>query len=245
MKIFIGIDNTDNTGTQDTGSLARALAESFAPVGLFAVRTITRHQLLVDRRIPFTTHNSAASITGVCKGSLADLIDHTRKFLLKTSACDADPGMCVATGDDITADLLAFGNRAKREILTMNDAYRVISGTSIFLEGLKKTRLGLIGALAAVSLRAGGNDGRLLWTRNLLETTGSFPISEFLSKVDVDRVVEKDFNEPSPSSVIMIGDWCQPVLIGGKVTLIAEKADNKVTYEYQSASTAYIKSISE
>jgi hypothetical protein len=245
VNVFIGIDDTDNLETRGTGFHARMLGHSLVEAGLFEMRTVTRHQLLVDRRIPFTSHNSSACLAGECTGNISDLIDHAREFLKRESAFDADPGLCVAMADEITPGIIKFGNRAKREIVTINDAYRLIYNTFIYLEGFMNARIGLIGALAAVCLRAGGNDGRLLWTRNLRETTGDFQISEFLGLVDVDRVVERNLIKPDPESVIRITEWCRPVMLGGKITLIAEKNENNEPYAYQSASKDYIKGISE
>ena len=245
MNIFIGIDDTDNLETRGTGHMARALGQSLVEAGLFDMRSVTRHQLLVDRRIPFTSHNSSACLAGDCTGNISDLIGHARDFLKRESAFDSDAGLCVAKADEITPDIIRFGNRAKREIVTINDAYRLIHNTFIYLEGFLNTRIGLIGSLAAVGLRAGGNDGRLLWTRNLRETTGDFRIYEFLNLVDIDRVVEKTLVKPDPESVIRITEWCRPVMIGGKITLIAEKNENNESYAYQSASKDYIKGISE
>lgn len=245
MNIFIGIDDTDNLETRGTGHHARMLGQSLVEAGLFDMRSVTRHQLLVDRRIPFTSHNSSACLAGKCTGNISDLIGHARDFLKRESAFDSDAGLCVAMIDEITPAIVDFGNRAKREILTINDAYRLVSDTFIYLEGFLNTRIGVIGSLAAVGLRAGGNDGRLLWTRNLRETTGDFQIGDFLGHVDVDRVMEKDHSQPVASSVIRISEWCRPVMIGGKITLIAEKTENNEPYAYQSASKDYIKSISE
>lgn len=245
VKILIGIDDTDNLETRGTGHHARMLGHSLVEAGLFEMRSVTRHQLLVDRRIPFTSHNSSACLAGVSTGNLEGLINHAKEFLKRESAFDSDAGLCVAREDDITRAIVEFGKRAKHEILTINDAYRLILNTSIYLEGFLNTKIGVIGSLAAVGLRAGGNDGRLLWSRNLRETTGDFQISELLELVDIDRIVEKDLFVPDPSSVIRISDWCRPVMIGGKITLIAEKNLNNQTYAYESASKDYIKSISE
>ena len=245
MNIFIGIDDTDNLETRGTGFHARMLGQSLVEAGLFEMKSVTRHQLLVDKRIPFTSHNSSACLAGVCKGNINDLIEHAKIFLKRESAFDSDAGLCVAPEEEVTAAIVEFGNRAKREILTINDAYLMIANTSIYLEGFLNTRIGLIGSLAAVGLRVGGNDGRLLWSRNLRETTGDFQIKEFLELVDIDRVVGKNMFIPDPSSVIRVTEWCRPVMIGGKITLIAEKTDNNEPYAYQSASKDYIKSISE
>jgi hypothetical protein len=80
VKIFIGIDDTDNLETRGTGYQARTLGQSLSEAGLFEMRTVTRHQLLVDRRIPFTSHNSSACLAGICKGSLDDLKKKSRRL---------------------------------------------------------------------------------------------------------------------------------------------------------------------
>lgn len=245
MNIYIGIDDTDNLETRGTGHHARMLGQSLVDAGLFEMRTITRHQLLVDRRIPFTSHNSSACLAGVCTGKISDLIDHARNFLERESAFDSDAGLCVAPEHEVNEAIMAFGLRAKREILTMDDAFQLIANSSIYLEGFLNTRIGVIGSLAAVGLRAGGNDGRLLWTRNLRETSGDYSIGELLDIIDIDRVIGVDQHLPDKSSVIRITEWCRPVMMAGKVTLIAEKTENTPNYAYQSASKDYIKSISE
>ncbi len=245
MNIYIGIDDTDNLETRGTGHQARMLGHSLAEAGLFDLRSVTRHQLLVDRRIPFTSHNSSACLEGVCTGNLSDLIGHARDFLKRESAFDSDAGLCVAIKNEITPAIVDFGERAKREILTIDDAYSQIGNTFIYLEGFLNARIGVIGSLAAVGLRYGGNDGRILWTRNLRETTGDFPIKAFIEEVNIDRVLEKDLSPTDPGAIIRITEWCRPVMIGGKITLIAEKTENNEPYAYQSASKDYIKSISE
>jgi hypothetical protein len=245
VKVFIGIDDTDNLDSRGTGYQARALGFSLMEAGLFGLRSVTRHQLLVDKRIPFTSHNSSACLVGDCQTEISRLIDHCRTFLIRESAFDSDAGLCVAPSGEITAGITAYGNRAKREVLTMDDAFAMTRDKNIFLEGFKNARIGVIGSLAAVGLRAGGDDGRLLWTKNLREATGTITVKEFLATVDVDRVVDRQMNGISPEALIAITDWCRPVMSGGLITLIAEKANETEPYEYQSASKDYIKSISE
>ncbi len=58
--IYIGLDDTDNDDSRGTGRLARAIAGSLS--ARFPVRGVSRHQLLVDPRIPYTSHNSSATI---------------------------------------------------------------------------------------------------------------------------------------------------------------------------------------
>ena len=244
MKIFIGIDDTDNLDTRGTGFQARSLGFSLISAGLFDLKSITRHQLLVDKRIPFTSHNSSACLAGEALAGIDRIVDHCRTFLVRESAFDSDVGLCVARAEEVSPALIAYGRRAKAEVLTMDEAYSMIRGTGIFLEGFKNAKIGVIGSLAGAVLRAGGEDGRLLWTRNLRETTGVFSIRQFLEIVDIDRVVEKNLDGISQDAVIRITEWCRPVMAGGKITLIAEKVNENEPYEYQSASKDYIKGIS-
>lgn len=245
LKIIIGIDDTDNLETRGTGHHARMLGHSLALAGLLELRAVTRHQLLADRRIPYTSHNSSASLLGICRGSISELIGFAKDFLVRESAFDSDAGLCVAPESAITQKMITFGRRAKNEILTLDEAVKVVEGTEVYLDGFLNDRIGMIGSLAAVGLCKEGNDGRLLWTRSLRETTGNFTIGELLQIVDIDQVVQKDLSETDPGSMINIGEWCRPVMLGGKITLIAEKTENNLNYAYKSASKEYIKSISE
>jgi hypothetical protein len=61
-QILIGIDDTDNEETHGTGRRARQLGDRLAADGLAEIDGVTRHQLLVDPRIPYTSHNSSACL---------------------------------------------------------------------------------------------------------------------------------------------------------------------------------------
>jgi hypothetical protein len=60
MKLLIGIDDTDNLESRGTGYCVRQLANWLSEKNLVVPLGITRHQLLVDPRIPYTSHNSSA-----------------------------------------------------------------------------------------------------------------------------------------------------------------------------------------
>ena len=57
--ILIGLDDTDNAVSRGTGYLARTLLGELARRGCRPIG-VTRHQLLLDARIPYTSHNSSA-----------------------------------------------------------------------------------------------------------------------------------------------------------------------------------------
>jgi len=245
MKIYIGIDDTDNLETRGTGHQARSLGFSLVNSGLFQVHSVTRHQLLVDRRIPFTSHNSSACLVGESLSDTESLISHCRDFLIRESAHDSDAGLCVAPEDSINPDIAEYGLKAKRDILTIENARTLAGKSSIYLDGFLNTRLGMIGALAAVGLRKGGNDGRLLWTRNLRETIGIFKSGEYLRLTGIERIVDMNGVNIPGNVPVNITNWCRPVMKVGHITLIVERIENNELYEYQSASKDFIKGISE
>ena len=245
MKVFIGIDDTDNLETRGTGHQARTLGMSLMEAGLFELITVTRHQLLVDRRIPFTSHNSSACLYGECLSGIEAIISHSREFLLRVSAFDADAGLCVATAGEIDTEIIHFGRRAKKEILTLEEARSLADKHHIFLDGYLNTKLGMIGSLAGVGLRAEGDDGRLLWIRNLRETRGVFKAIDYLELTGVERMIGLNGDIVPDQTFVNITEWCRPVMKDGMITLYAEKSETIETYEYQSASKEFIKSISE
>ena len=59
MKVYIGFDDTDTVDSEmGTGKLVRRF-EALLPEGC-SLWGVVRQQLLVDDRIPYTSHNSAA-----------------------------------------------------------------------------------------------------------------------------------------------------------------------------------------
>jgi hypothetical protein len=56
------VDDTDNNESHGTGFRAREIGRLLQENGIAKLTGGTRHQLLFDRRIPYTSHNSAACI---------------------------------------------------------------------------------------------------------------------------------------------------------------------------------------
>lgn len=87
MRILIGIDDTDNLESRGTGYMARQLGAMLSEGGLALVEGITRHQLLLDPQIPYTSHNSSACLlVRANQDKLDELAHHCRKLLLQKSA---------------------------------------------------------------------------------------------------------------------------------------------------------------
>jgi hypothetical protein len=226
IQILIGIDDTDNLETHGTGRCARQLGERLAAGGLAEVDGITRHQLLIDPRIPYTSHNSSACLLArTTTDRLPDLIAAARAFLLRESAPGSDAGLCVADQSQVTAAHQDFGQRAKREVLTMEQARDCAQRDGLTLEALTGTGGGIIGALAAVGLRAGGDDGRFLWLKGIREISGVYTVEQLQQTTPIDVVQTLGGAELSPEDRVDLGPWIRPVLKAGRAVLFVEPAD--------------------
>jgi hypothetical protein len=243
--LYIGVDDTDNNESRGTGFLARSLAQVLQEEGLCLVGTVSRHQLLVDPRIQYTSHNSSACIVGEIKGNEYRIQDVCSDFILKHAAAGSDAGLCIALEENLNRAVAGFGQRAMQEVLESCEAYMVALKRRIFLAGLTGDKTGIIGALAAVGLRYHGNDGRLLWLPGLREIQGLFTVRKYQDLVPVDDIVDMDGNTLGPETIIRITDWCRPVIRNKKIVLFAEKSEGNEHSGYQSASKEYIKRISE
>jgi hypothetical protein len=158
--IYVGIDDTDIVGSPGTNQLARAIVRRLDRVARGAI--VCRHQLFFDPRVPYTSGNGSASIQlpygdGVPRSELLAIVrDEMRAFFVEGS----DPGLAVST--HASAEAAAFAERARTDIVTQAEARAVAERGGCHLEGLGGTHQGIIGALAAVALAAGGNDGRVV-----------------------------------------------------------------------------------
>ncbi len=239
MKYLLGIDDTDNLESRGTGHRVRELADWLVANDLADPHGITRHQLLVDPRIPYTSHNSSACIVLDADHEQA-VWDGCRQFLKLTSADGSDAGLCMARWEDINAEVQAFGRRAKLEVLTMLEAQQTASRSSIRCEGLTGTGGGIIGALAGIGLHSAGNDGRFLWLPGLRQLKGIYPVAEILSRGHIECVCTLNDAELAHETLVNVGEWVRPILKNGKSTLYVEEQN----HEWHIISKDRIKSLS-
>lgn len=227
MRLLIGVDDTDNLESRGTGHRVRQLASALNEANVAAIHGITRHQLLVDPRIPYTSHNSSACLTGECAPDrLAEGIALCRDFLLRESAPGSDAGLCVAAWEQITADVQAWGARAKVDVLLGDEAMSCAQQVGAHLEGLTGTGGGVIGALAAVGLHGAGNDGRYLWLRGLRELSGVYTVAQLCAQVRIDGVEMESGEAVAAEARIAIGDWPRPIRRGGQAILLVEATNH-------------------
>jgi hypothetical protein len=243
MNILISIDDTDNHQSRGTGFRARQLADKLSVYGLAKVSGITRHQLLVDDRIPYTSHNSSACIA-VEGREIEKIIYICRTFLKSESAPGSDAGLCVAPEELINDEIIDWGLRAKKEVLDMQHAARLADRSYVYLEGLTGTHGGIIGALAAVGLRKAGNDGRFLWVRGMRKLMGVMNASEIFAKTGIEQIVSPNGLIPENGTRIMMPEWWRPILKDKKAVLMVEPNTENSLYEYRVISKDNLKRLS-
>jgi tRNA(Ile2) C34 agmatinyltransferase TiaS len=168
--IIIGLDDTDNLESRGTGHLARQIASELALD--FPVIGVTRHQLLVDQRVPCTKNNSCAAIALAGDGEvdLNGLFGRVRGIMLADFQTGSDPGLCVAS--TVPAAITDFGFQVKRKLVKQQQALQLAAENGMLLQGLGGTQDGVIGALAAVGLAACGEDGRYIYVGHVRDLSG-------------------------------------------------------------------------
>ena len=243
MKYYIGVDDTDSLENRGTGFRAREMGRLMTEKGICTLQMVARHQLLVDPRIPYTSHNSSASLV-VESEREADMIEFCRNFLYAESAPGSDAGLCIAIESMVSDSILAWGNMAKKDLLFYDDALKTAENAGIFLEGLVGEKIGVIGALAAFVLRKGGNDGRVLWMKNLRETNGVYSPEQVCEILAINRVLNTDFKEIPAQSIVSLGEWTRPVLRNNETVLFVEKTSTKIL-EYYVTAREFTKRISD
>lgn len=177
-QLYVGLDDTDTPESRGTGHLARRLAAALEAD--YAVQGVTRHQLLIDPRVPYTAKNSSAAIILGANGQL-DL--QALKARVHDVVDDlyhpgSDPGICIA--HHVPSDISRYGRRVQQKLVSQEEARALAAAHGLKLMGLAGTEQGVIGALAAVGLAAAGDDGRYVMVGRSRDLSGLRPVSAVL-----------------------------------------------------------------
>ena len=244
MRYLVGLDDTDNLESRGTGHRARQLGDLLERTGM-ELLGVTRHQLLVHPDIPYTSHNSAACIEVRAEPDARErLIGACRDFLREESAPGSDAGLCVVDADSVAADVIDFGRRAKGAIVQSADAEQIAGRHRIHLEPLTGTGLGVIGALAAVGLRTGGNDGRFLWLPGLREISGVHRASDLRHLLRLDAIETESGAPVDDGERVSVGDWPRPLLRGGRKTFVVRE-ESHADYGWSGLGKERLKQLSD
>lgn len=229
MRWLLGIDDTDVLGQRPgTGRLARDLGAYLEAQGLTQLIGVVRHQLLVDPRIPYTSHNSPACLMLEADGDCGDVgqrvFDVAAGYVATRSAQGSDPGVCLAEAERMAAAVIHFGCRASSEVVEKAEAVALASRHELLLAELGGTGGGVIGAVAAVGLTAEGNAGRFLELAGGLRAFGERVPATTLRQRGISLLSVSRNGEVVPAeAVIDTGDWVRPRLITGRPVLLLEQ----------------------
>ncbi|MCL5264665.1 MAG: hypothetical protein M1343_05655 [Chloroflexi bacterium] len=230
-QLLIGIDDTDDANGPGTGRRARQLGTHLAGSGLGAPSGVTRHQLLVDDRIPYTSHNSALCLALESAASLSEVAHSCRDFLSRCCAEGSDPGLCVAWAEAVDSSVVEFGYAAKQVVLSKADALGLAAEQKVWLEELGGSGGGVIGALAAVALRRSGEDGRfveLAGIRDLREDILS--ARDILARTAIGAIVDENGEAVPLDDLVHFGGWLRPSLREGRpVLLVRRRGDSGIS----------------
>jgi len=223
--IYLGIDDTDVIDSPGTNQLARAIVRRLGPLGERAI--VCRHQLFFDPRVPYTSQNGSASIQ-LPRGAdipRQDLIAIVRDVMREWYVEGSDPGLAVA--EHAGAEMAAFAARAKSDVVSQAEARDVAERSGCYLEGLGGTNQGIIGALAAIALVDGGEDGRVVHVHHWPwpdEFSGVQPVSAIRGRGIAEILTTS--GEPFSGDEVDVGKRLRPNWRGRRMVLFVEPALN-------------------
>ena len=218
--VYIGLDDTDVlNGPIGTGRVARNLAGYLESLDMGRTVGVIRHQLLVDPRIHYTSHNSSKCIEFEAMASLSNLQEAGISYIKEHFQEGSDPGLCTCAADQVNRELIEYGRLAQNEIVSKEQALRLANKLGILLVELGGTGEGIIGALAAVGLRGGGNDGRYVQLRGIKEIKGIVTVGELFKSTAISAIIDEGGNPVGPWEMVDSRDWVKPNVINGKPVL--------------------------
>ena len=223
--IYVAMDDTDNKTSRGTGRLARAVADELSKK--FPVWGVTRHQLLVDPRVPYTSHNSCNVVHLNVAGDvdLVALADTAQAVMLADFQEGSDPGLCVA--QTITPEMVSFGKRAKVELLNQTEAREIAQRNECILRGLGGTEGGVIGSLAGVGLSFTGEDGRFVLVGRSRELQGTQTVQTIID-YGIFQVRTLD-GKPLSDGMVDTGGKLRPALREHQPILFVKPSEDNAT----------------
>jgi len=228
-NLLIGIDDTDTEASKGTGSLARGLLTSFDEQRVGAALGATRHQLLLDPAIPYTSENAThcLALKASHRLEIVAIAEMVLAYVEAEAAPESSPGIAIVRDaswedPDVTSRLVAFGQRAKTEVLGVDSAIGLAGELGVHLSGHGASNRGVVGALAAVGLHLSGDDGLFSWMPGIRDVAGQVSYRQLRFLVPIDAALDASGREPELEDLIELGDWVRPVLTGGRCVLLLD-----------------------
>lgn len=224
MKLIISMDDTDNLETLGTGWLMEDACREMAALEWGRFSMISRHQLLVHPDIPYTSHNSAMVFEAETAVDQENFVAFLSRYLTQHSAPGSDPGLCIVPElqPDAKDALISFGLRAKKEVLTKDEAYALARDIGAHLSEHGGTGGGVIGALAGIGLRLWGNDGRYRGWFHFGKSGEIMTAAELTKHEAVEDIRTPNGDVVAQEALIALSDQLKTIRMNGKSTLLVQ-----------------------
>ena len=240
--IVVGIDDTDDVSKEtSTGSIAQSIADAAVVMGGELRLGITRHQLLISDEVPYTSHNSAMVFEALIASDMIDAFCRDAESVIaKLRAPTSNPGFCIARPSlarktrnysDETKALIDFGEQAKVRFCKIEEAYGLAESVSwVSLKSCGGNEAGVVGALAGVGLRMGGNDGRFRGKYKLFDAEGEkgpLTVGAAIESLEASTpgpvsIVDVNGSRLDPSMPFLPIDDIKPIMRNAALVIICE-----------------------
>lgn len=221
MNVLICIDDTDDvTKETSTGKIAGIISRRLKKLGGTSADGISRHQLILDDQVKYTSHNSSMCLDMVLPGDVEkDLVAEICRSSIRDNMSQiSDPGLAVCFVDEVDdpQELIRFGFEAKRRVLTRESAFALADRTDwILLEELGGDGSGVIGALAGIGLRLSRSDGAIRGRLGEDLDGAVMSAKEFCARYGADFVVDMEGRVLAERAQVRINEWTRLMFYDG------------------------------
>ena len=244
-RVYVCVDDTDDlTKITSTGMIADAIAKAVQEEFGGKIRMgTTRHQLFLDKSVPYTSHNSAMCFDMLLPAGSAERVNKIGwEKINQMRAESANPGLCILATDVLDdqeikmryRDLISYGKKAKVRYVTREEAVEQAKAfPEIILRWDGETGQGRIGSLAGVGLRMSGEDGRFRGKYHLkkLSEEAVLTVEKLTALCERHLGTRPVFadNEGHPLDLhekVQLADKVKPVLLGGQMVMLCGQAED-------------------
>jgi len=224
----IGIDDTGELEGEGTSHLARAWSAAVESEGFGQSLGVTRHQLWESPKVPSTGKNRALAIVIETGHTVLEVEDHIVDFVRANAARKANAAIAVLSRHSDMPHALAFGRRSQQELMKLADAERYGAEANVLLRGLGGNRSGMIGALSAAGLRAGGKDGLFIQLAGIRQISGRVTAGQIRERTALDSIIDEDTGEElDRDDMIDTFDWVRPRMTVDKPVLLMKRSPDE------------------
>lgn len=233
MIFYLGIDDTGKPGKSGSGETALSLGQHLQVRQLARLVHVSAHALIPPAEIPHSSLNQAYCLTLEGEAQQLREIDmDSRVYLMRHSAAGANPGFALAPRERVIERVQNWGKACQMFTMERREALDLARGQGFTAAGFTGSGSGVIGALAAVGLRASGSDGWVSWLPGLPELKGVMTFSEILQISTFDYVKSLHGRTPDFRDRIQLGERVMPLLYKNRTLLLLAPAPRSAGWEW-------------